>query len=107
MPGAFYTVDVLPDITHKTLDAISGLQALPKGGEEAKSVEREGVLQPLLERAHRLPIDLSKLGVEIIGQTLFCSLLRRFLMCPEVSEATFSDRSLGGRGRRIRPECTI
>jgi len=73
--------DVLPDITHEALDAICGLQALAQLVEETKSVEREGVFQPLLKGARRLPIDLLKLGVEI-GQPLFGGLVGRFLVCP-------------------------
>ena len=79
--GTFYIVDVLPDITHEALDAVGRQRALPKLVEEAKSVERESVLQPLLKGARRLPIDLLKLGVEI-GEPFFCGLVRRFLISP-------------------------
>ena len=60
---------------------LAAREALPKLVEEAKSVEREGVLQPLLKGARRLPIDLLKLGVEI-GEPLFGGLVGRFLVGP-------------------------
>ena len=58
---------------------LAAREALPKLVEEAKSVEREGVLQALLEGARRLPIDLLKFGVET-GQPLFGGLVGRFLI---------------------------
>ena len=77
----FHVVDVAIDLAHEALDAIGRLEAFPQLVEEAKSVEREGVLQALLEGARRLPVDLLQIGVEAC-EPLFGGLVGRFLISP-------------------------
>ncbi|PSO44873.1 hypothetical protein BRC21_00840, partial [Candidatus Saccharibacteria bacterium SW_7_54_9] len=56
-------------------------ETLPQLIEKSKTMEGEGVLQPLLKGARRPPIDLLQLGVEI-GEPLFGGLVGRFLVGP-------------------------
>ena len=79
MVPAFHVAGVFFNVSHQALDAVDRLQALPKLVEESKTMESKGVLQPLLKRARRSPVDLLQFGVEI-GEPLFGSLVGRFLV---------------------------
>ena len=76
-----YAVDVFSNISHEALDAIGSLQTLPQLIEEPEPVQRQGLLQALLDGACRLPIDLLQLSVKT-GKPLFGRLVGRFLISP-------------------------
>lgn len=78
---ALYVANVVFDISHEALDAIGGLEAPAQLVEEPEPMERQGLLQALLERTSGLAVDLLQFGVEI-GEPLPGGLVGGLLIGP-------------------------